>query len=139
MQEEHTREERLQVLEMVASGKISPQEAANLLEAMEGTGRAEKGAGKKGRFLRVKVWDNATNKPVVNVNLPIGLVKWGLGFAKWGMKMGQAHSPELKNANVDWDSVDWDSISTLIEEGAEGKIVEVIDEKDNKRVEVWVD
>ena len=42
--------------------------------------------------------------------------------------------PEMKNANLDWDS-----ISAIIEEGEQGKIVEVEDEADHKTVDVWVE
>jgi hypothetical protein len=83
---------------------------------------------KKARFLRVKVVDNTKDgRPAVNINLPIGVVKWG-------MKMAQAFSPEMKDANLDWDS-----ITAMIQEGARGKIVEVEDEAEHKTVEVWVE
>jgi NAD(P)-dependent dehydrogenase (short-subunit alcohol dehydrogenase family) len=55
-------------------------------------------------------------------------------YAKWGMKMAQAFSPEMKDANLDWDS-----ITAIIQEGEQGKIVEVEDEVDHKTVEVWVE
>ena len=83
---------------------------------------------KKAKFLRVKVADNIkAGRPAVNINLPIGVVKWG-------MKMAQAFSPEMKNANLDWAA-----ITAMIQEGARGKIVEVEDEAEHKTVEVWVE
>jgi hypothetical protein len=48
------------------------------------------------------------------------------------MKMAQAFSPEMKDANLDWDS-----ITAIIQEGEQGKIVEV--EADDKTVAVWVE
>ena len=82
----------------------------------------------RARILRVKVVDNGKDgHPTVNVRLPIGVVKWG-------MKMAQAFSPEMKAANLDWDS-----ITGMIQEGAEGKIVDVEDEAEHKTVEVWVE
>jgi hypothetical protein len=48
------------------------------------------------------------------------------------MKMAQAFSPEMKDANLDWDS-----ITAIIQEGEQGKIVEV--EVDDKTVAVWVE
>jgi hypothetical protein len=65
--------------------------------------------------------------PAVNVKVPIGL-------AKLGMKMAQTFSPEMKDANLDWES-----ITASIQEGEQGKIVEVEDEADHKTVEVWVE
>jgi hypothetical protein len=48
------------------------------------------------------------------------------------MKMAQAFSPEMKDANLDWDG-----ITAMIQEGEQGKLVEVEDEADHKTVEVW--
>jgi hypothetical protein len=80
------------------------------------------------RVLHVRVVDNARDgHPVVNVKLPIGVVKWG-------MKIGEAFSPQLKDANVDWEAV-----ARMIEHGEPGKIVEVEDEAAHKTVEVWVE
>ena len=82
---------------------------------------------KKPSILRVRVVDHAKEgRPVVNVKMPIALVKWG-------MKIGQAFSPEMKAADVDWQAV-----TTAIEQGELGKIVEVEDEADQKTIEVWV-
>jgi hypothetical protein len=77
------------------------------------------------KLLRVRVVE--AGHPTVNIKVPIGV-------AKWGMKMAQAFSPEMKDANLDWDS-----ITAIIQEGEQGKIVEVEDEADHKTVEVWVE
>jgi hypothetical protein len=82
----------------------------------------------KAKILRVKVTDHSRpDRPVVNVKVPISLVKWG-------MKVGAAFSPEMKDANLDWDSV-----TAAIESGELGKIAEVEDEAQQKTVEVWVE
>ena len=82
-------------------------------------------AKKKAKFLRVRVVEDG--HPAINVKVPIGV-------ARWGMKMAQAFSPEMKDANLDWES-----ITAMIQEGEQGKIVEVEDEVDHKTVEVWVE
>ena len=82
---------------------------------------------RKATTLRVKVVDTADGRQSVNVKLPISLVKFG-------MKMGQAFSPELRDAKVDWDSV-----VAAIEQGELGKIVEVEEPAENRTVEVWVE
>jgi hypothetical protein len=82
----------------------------------------------KAKSLRVKVVDNAKDaRPAVNVNVPIGLVKWG-------MKMARSFSPDTKDLNLDWDA-----IAAMIEEGARGQIVHVEDEEQHKTIEVWVE
>ena len=50
------------------------------------------------------------------------------------MKIAKAFSPEMKDANLDWER-----ITAMIQEGEQGKIVEVEDDVDRKTVEVWVE
>lgn len=90
------------------------------------SGVQDQGLEKKAASLRVKVVDNTKDgSPAVNIKLPIGVVKWG-------MKMVQAFSPQVKAANLDWDS-----ITAMIQKGARGKIADV--EAEHKTVEVWVE
>jgi len=82
----------------------------------------------KAKYLRVHVVDHSKpGEPAVNVRVPIGLVKFGF-------KMAQRFSPEMKNANVDWDAV-----STLIDEGVTGELVHVEDEAEHKTIDVFVE
>lgn len=82
----------------------------------------------KARYIRVKVVDHTKeDRPAVNIRVP-------LGVAKWGMKMAQTFSPDMKNANVDWDSV-----NAMIQEGARGEIVHVDDDVDHKTIDIWVE
>lgn len=82
----------------------------------------------KAKYLRVKVVDNnKEGHPVVNIRMPIGLVKFGF-------KMAQTFSPEVKNANIDWNE-----IAAMIDEGAMGELVHVEDEAENKTVDVFVE
>jgi hypothetical protein len=96
----------------------------------EGTnsGVKDQEAKKRATSLRVKVVDNSKDgRPAVNIKMPIGVVKFG-------MKMAQTFSPEVKNANLDWDD-----ITAMIESGELGKIVDVEDEAEHKTIEVWVE
>ena len=83
---------------------------------------------KAATFLRVKVVDHAKEgSPAVNIKVPIGVVKWG-------MKMAQAFSPQMKDVDLDWDS-----INAMVQEGETGKMVEVDDEAEHKTIEVWLE
>ena len=104
---------------------MANEEAARLAEASENNRAQDREPEKKAKLLRVRVVEDG--HPAVNVKIPIGV-------AKWGMKMAQAYSPEMKDANLDWES-----ITAMIQEGERGKIVEVEDEVDHKTVEVWVE
>jgi len=125
-------EERLQILKMVEAGQLTAEEAAKLLAAMEAGAEKEQdsgpqpgAAGQPARWLRIRVTDEATGKRKVNVNLPIGMVNVA-------MKVGSKFAPEIKDFNVD-------EIFEAIQRGAQGKIVEVQDEEDGERVEIFVE
>lgn len=80
------------------------------------------------KHLRVKVVDHLKEgEPAVNIKIPIGIVNFG-------MKMAKAFSPEMKDVEVDWDSV-----ASAVEQGEAGKLVEVEDEANHKTVEVWIE
>lgn len=82
----------------------------------------------KAQFLHVKVVDKLRpDQGVINVKVPISLVKWG-------MKMAKAFSPEMKEVDVDWDEV-----AASISESGPQKIVEVEDEVQHRTVDVWVE
>jgi hypothetical protein len=78
--------------------------------------------------LHVKVVDESKDgAPVVDVRVPLRVVKFG-------MKMAKAFSPQLKDVDLDWEDIE-----AVIDEGELGKIVDVEDEAEHKTVEVWVD
>ena len=82
----------------------------------------------KATTLHVRVVDKAKEgDPVVNIRIPVRVVKFG-------MKMAKTFSPQMKDVDVDWDA-----ISEMVEDGAVGKLVDVDDEAEQKTVEVWLD
>ena len=122
-----TTEERMRILKMLEEKQISAAEAAKLLEALRtpGSAAAAREESFKPRWLRIRVTDRATGRNKVNVNLPAGLVDVG-------MKMGARFAPEMAG-------MDWQTIQAAIKDGMQGKIVEVDDEDDNERVEIFVE
>lgn len=124
-----TSEERMQILKMVEEGKISAEEGAKLLAALTEGARAEKKTARAeaggARWFRVRVTDLMSGKDKVNVNIPMGLVNVGL-------KMGARFAPEI-------EGMDFDEIVTAIKSGAQGKIVDVTNEEDGERVEIFVE
>jgi hypothetical protein len=104
---------------------MTNEEATRPAEARDNGGAQDREPEQKAKLLRVRVVE--AGHPTVNVKVPIGV-------AKWGMKMAQAFSPEMKDANLDWER-----ITAMIQEGEQGKIVEVEDDVDHKTVEVWVE
>ena len=123
------KEERLHVLKMIEEGKISAQEGAELLRALDkGQGGQPteplKGASSP-RWFRVRVTDMTTGRNKVNVNIPMGLVTVGI-------KMGARFAPEVEGA-------EYEEMMEAIRSGQQGKILDVVDEEDRERVEIFVE
>jgi hypothetical protein len=127
-------EERMKVLKMVESGKITAAEATQLLEALDEAPTTAKNAppppppppaSMGGRWFRVRVTDSDTGKVRVNVRLPVGVVSAGL-------KMGMRFAPQV-------EGLDLDTLNVMINSGEVGQIVDVMDEKDGEHVEVFIE
>ena len=120
-------EERVKILKMVEEGKITAEEGARLIEALNKQTRqpATRQAG-EAQWLRVKVMDLNTGKESVRVNLPISLVNVG-------MKMGARFVPDAEAESM------MEDLAEALKQGLTGKIVDVIDEEEGQRVEVFVE
>jgi len=125
-----TADERMKVLQMLEEGKVSAGEAAALLRALSGkqrpvSQRAER-VWDEGRLFRVQVTDLRSGKAKVNVTLPTKLIGMGLRIA-------QRFAPE------EMDGIDVQELEAMLASGAIGKIVEVEDEEDGERVEIYIE
>jgi len=125
-----TSEERLRILKMVQEGKISAEQAIQLIEALDVRPEipeppAPVAPPRGARWLRVRVTDTNTGKVRVNVRLPINVVSAGL-------KMGARFSPEV-------EGLDMDMLMSFIRSGEVGQVVDVYDEEDGEHVEVFVE
>lgn len=121
-----TAEERLKILKMIDEGKISAEEGAKLLAALSESRKMDRRAPVRGtagtRWLRVRVTDTFTGKTKATVNLPMRLVDAGLNIAS-------QYAPEVA----------FDELIEAINAGAEGKIIDVIDEEDGEHVEIFIE
>lgn len=122
-----TNEERMKILKMIDEGKITAEEGAKLLgtlsESRKSTARKSPNLrGQGARWLRVRVTDMVTGKAKATVNLPIGLVDAGLNIAS-------QYAP----------GVAFDELIEAINAGAQGKIIDVLDEEDGEHVEIYIE
>lgn len=125
--------EKMQILKMIEEGKITADEGMKLMQAIETEPHSESstalepvnGTGTSPRRLRVRVRKNG--KETVNIKIPLSLVNVGI-------KIGKKFSPELQES---MGNIDMDEIVRMIQEGAEGKLVEVDD--GDEHVEVFVE
>jgi hypothetical protein len=130
-------QEKLKILTMVQEGKLTAEQAARLMDALEGPATparprpaqpatAEPPTREHApRWIRVQVTDTNTGKSRVNVRLPINLVQAGF-------KMGARFSPEVQG-------LDQEQLMQIIKSGETGKIVDVLDEQDGEHVEVFIE
>ncbi len=123
-------EERMKILKMVEEGKISAEEGAKLLTAVQQAQKAAVGeqAGRRsgaGRWLRIRVTDLPTGRSKASVQIPIGLIDAG-------MKIGAHFAPEV-------EGVDMGNVLDAVKAGVTGKIIDVTDDEDGERVEIFVE
>lgn len=118
----------MRILELLAEGKITAQEAAELLEALgrsEERGRnADRAAGGEARWFRVRVTDVRTGRRKTDINIPINF-GWGLRFVD--RFMGKASRRAVHHA--------WLAFQRG-ERGQRGTLVDVVDEQRGERVEI---
>lgn len=124
-------DDKMQVLRMLQEGKITAEEAAKLLSALEDGNRppGDPNSGGKKRWVRVRVTDGRTGKRKVNVNIPMGLVEVG---ARLGARFGDKRMPDMSE-------IDLKELLDAVRSGAEGKLVDIDDEETGDHVEVYVD
>lgn len=123
------REERLQILEMVREGKVTPEDGVRLLEALEAPRRREGGepgpGGTAAQFLRIRIQGEDGEK--VAVNIPLDLARVAIKFL-----------PREARAVLDQQQIDLESILEAIRKGASGKLVEIRDEE-GATIDIYVD
>ena len=81
--------------------------------------------GYQSAWFRVRVTSLATGKTKVNVNIPMGLVNVAI-------KAGARFAPGL-------DSEQMQALAEGLKSGAVGKVIDVTDEEDGERVEIFVE
>ena len=124
-------EERMLILRMIEGGKISAEEGAKLLTSIgqepekKSKGIVTQKIAGDAQWFKVRVSDSRTGKMKALVNLPIGLMDWGL-------RVGAQFAPEM-------EGLDLGELTEILRSGADGKIVEVIDEEDGEHVEIYIE
>lgn len=118
-------DEKIKILEMLESRKISAKEAADLLEALEERKTIDIKRGDKPAWLRIKVYDEITGKSKVNVNLPYTLINFALKF--------------IPKEQFNNDKIDFDEIFNAIKQGAQGKLIDVVDDEKGEHIEIYIE
>ena len=123
-----TQEERNQILRMIEHGQISAEEGARLLEALQDSDRPTRetpvdGRGKVPGQIRIRVTSLETGRQKIDMRMPWSLVNVGV-------HMG---------ARFARDEIQVQDFIQAVQAGAAGKIIDVVDEEDGERVEIYVE
>ena len=132
--------ERKQILQMLAEGKITADEAEKLLDALgedpAPSAAADEPAGElsgKPKFLHIQVTDAGNGEgggEHVNIKVPIFLLKAGLKLG--GIMPGKAHAKlttHLGDLGLDMDKLDVGKVDQFIKALMEGEINIVTDKE----------
>jgi hypothetical protein len=120
-----TANDRIHILQMIQDGKINATEGIRLLEHCGSEPCDVEMPSMGPRWLRVLVTDTSTGKPRVNVRLPINLVNAGI-------KLGARLSTEV-------DGVNMDHVRELVREGYVGSVMDVLNEDNDERVQIFLE
>lgn len=141
---------RKEILDLLAKGKITAVEAAEMLstssqtkkqtsppepEALKAEIPVEEEVDIKTavksttnpnspRWLRVRVRNMETGKNKVSVNLPFGMFKFGFNMAR--------------NFTSSLDGIDIDEMAATLKQNEDGMLVEVQDEESNEQVQIFL-
>ena len=117
------------VLDLLEEGKVTKEEAVELIEAIkESSGDKKTPDGK--RFMRIVVTENGQKK--VNVKIPIRLINFGL--SAW--KLTGGNKVNIDGGNI---PIDVDELKKAIDDpDFYGKIVDVDDQEKGEHVEIEI-
>ena len=74
----------------------------------------------------MRVTDSSSGKETIRVNLPIGLLNVGL-------RMGARFVPDIEQ------ELAMEELIEALDQGITGKIVDIVDEEDGQRVEIFIE
>ena len=93
-----TTPEKMKILQMLQDGTIRAEEAAQLLEALEG-GKDEAPTPEGGKVLKIKVSDQSSGEVKVNIGLPLGVARFLKDL------IPASERARIENSGVDLDAV----------------------------------
>ena len=129
-------EERKKILNMVAEGTLTPEEADRLLGAL-------KDSQEKTRFFHVRVYNADRKKPKVKVDIPIGVLKLAskIGAAFKGI-VPDGFKIDMHGREISLDEFTPEMIDKIVAEITdEGRfmLAEVTDDDKGEFVEVYIE
>jgi SHOCT-like protein len=119
--------ERNQILSMVEAGKVTAQQAAQLLDmlALEPSAHPNERMQSQNRFVRVRVTNLLNNRQKANVVIPISLIHVGL-------RLATRLAPQVSGSALE-------DLLQSIANGATGRLLDLQDLEEGERVEIYIE
>ena len=134
-------DEKLRILKMIEEKKITAEEGARLLAAMDTPAGGE--ANGRAHWLKVRVYDKGSDKAKVRVTVPLSLLKIaGRLGGKFHVMMPDQARLQLEEKGIRLDAESFEDIEKLFDQFAvngQYKMVDVEDEESGEKVEVYVE
>lgn len=128
-------EEIKRVLDMLEEGKITQEEAVNLIKALKESAQSGNVPKQNERFnekRKIHIVVQKGDRKKVNITIPLSLMKFGLTVAK---KLGKS------TVNIDGNEIpiDIDKINDILKDpDFSGKIIDVSDDEKDAHVEIEI-
>jgi hypothetical protein len=122
-------EEQLRILKLIEEGKISAEDGAKILNALnKGASSDKPGGGKKGRVMKIKFTDHKT-----------GLVKFKFDIPLEWARMLNHFIPPLEMLKLEEQGIFLKKIVDSISDGTVGKIMDFDNKDTSDHVELWIE
>ncbi len=126
-------DERLSILKMIETGRVTAEEGLRLLEALDAP-RREAGEReprpREPRNVRVLVTDLASGRRLSQAAVPVALVELALRLATRGAS---------RSVSIGGKPVDAGLVLEAVRRGADGRILDLTNDEENVRVEVFLE
>jgi len=127
-------DETRKIIDLLADGKITAEEAEKLMSAMKPSSYPHK----KGRKIVFQIREEGEKKPKINIAVPIALAKIGLKFIPEDAMVNAS----VKGSNFDFSSINWQEIIQMASSGEIGDLFNLEIEDDSgksKSIRIFVE
>ena len=109
--------EKKKIIELLSQGKINAQQAEELLQAI--SSKKKRSQSFKIKYFVVELIEQATNKNIIHLRMPVSLIKAGLKFIP---KHAQIQA-EINGSSFDFSSINWEDIFAQASDGEIGDVL----------------
>ena len=129
-------EEKRKILQMVQEARISAEDGAKLLSALDRPSQGQRTqtvlksreGERSGKSLHIRVTDTSTGQVDAKFSIPLGVARIARSFM-----------PEAELHKLDLHGVDLTQILEAVESGEVGTLFQLDDERHHRNVEAWIE